>query len=84
MVAEMKRPFDEVLQRALLVAALACASVLAACNAAPEARETTPAPRWRDVGTVPETVAVQRETRFYRDEKGNLWDDTGKRVERAP
>lgn len=61
---------------------MAFASVVAAGCPAPGARiaPRTHTPIWQDTGTPPSTIAHEREVRYYRDERGALWDDRGRKV----
>lgn len=60
----------------------AVASVLAAGCTLPLGRVAQPgqAPA-RLEPTEPSSVAMTRETRYYRDDQGALWDDRGRRQE---
>ena len=58
----------------LLIAAAAVAAAAGCAN--PPARIER-APAFRDTGTPPATIALQREVRYYTDESGAIWDDRG-------
>jgi hypothetical protein len=63
----------------------ACALVAGSC-ADPPARATSVArgPSWVDAGTPASTMHLEREIRYYIDEQGMVWDDRGRKLERAP
>ena len=54
---------------------------LAGGCASPTVRLEAPSrgPEWLDAGTPSGSVAVERQTRYYRDEDGMLLDDRGKK-----
>ena len=66
--------------RSTLFAIFAVSCTIAACSAPTAVTRPARVPGWPDAGTPAATVAA-REIRFYRDDKGVLWDDTGKRHE---
>lgn len=69
----------------VLSLALLLAGIVPGCSS-PAGRVAVPAP----VATPerfeapPDAVAAGRETRYYVDEKGALWDDRGRKVGTAP
>ena len=67
------------------ISALIAAVAVAGCalpSLQPEVR--TPRPTWRDTGTPPETIAHEREVRYYVDEQGAIWDDRGRKLAARP
>lgn len=62
----------------------AAASILAAGCSLPLGRVAQPshAPA-RLEPTEPSSVAMERETRYYRDDQGAIWDDRGRKQEPA-
>ena len=61
------------------------AAIVASCAASPS-RLDGPAlnPGWPDVGTPAPSIAMEREARYYVDEKGAIWDDRGRKRDAAP
>jgi hypothetical protein len=61
------------------------AAIVASCSMSPT-RLDAPAlkPGWPDVGTPAPSMALEREARYYVDEKGVVWDDRGKKHDAAP
>jgi hypothetical protein len=65
---------------------VAMAGALTGCVAA-SATSNAPLPAflpWKDTGTPPSAVALDREVRYYRDSSGGTWDDRGRKVEPRP
>jgi hypothetical protein len=72
------------LQAAAVAIAILGAAAVAGC-ADPPARSASPAREAAPTGMRPAvpSVALEREIRYYRDEQGDLWDDRGRKLERA-
>ena len=43
-----------------------------------------PAPNRMVGGTATPSIALEREVRYYVDEQGAIWDDSGRKQERPP
>ena len=69
--------------RSIVFAMFAVTCTIAACSAPMAVKRPAFVPGWPDAGTPAATVAA-REVRFYRDDKGVMWDDTGRRYEPEP
>ncbi len=71
--------------RAALSLAVMLAGLAAGCSW-PASRIATPAPiALPSTSDVPrDAVTAGRETRYYVDEKGEVWDDRGRKVDTAP
>ena len=67
-----------------LIATIVGASLAAAGCSSPNSRTDLPArdPGRLDTGTpAAQTIAMEREIRYYVDEKGVVWDDRGRKHE---
>ena len=63
-----------------VLALIAAATVAAGCSTA--SVEAPPRDRsWMDAGTPATSIKADRETRYFKDENGVLWDDRGKKRE---
>lgn len=61
---------------------LVLAGGIAAGCFAPQVRLAPASPAiWHDTGTPSGAAAPEREVRHYRDERGVLWDDRGRKVD---
>jgi hypothetical protein len=60
-------------------------AVAASCSS-PTSRVvvSSPAPESSSRGTPAAAVALERETRYYTDEKGAVWDDRGRKMDAKP
>ena len=60
--------------------ALAAAALAEGCSSARTSAENPPLGRsWLDAGTPATSTVVGRETRYFKDGNGVLWDDRGKK-----
>jgi hypothetical protein len=58
--------------------------VVAASCSSPTSRVAVSPPAYLGPGTPAASVALERETRYYVDEKGAVWDDRGRKMEATP
>jgi len=74
----MKKPASALVEIAFTTFAVAAAG---GCSA-PQVQfaPSRAVPIWKDTGTPPATIVMERETRYYRDETGAIWDDRGRKV----
>lgn len=71
----------------LLLAAFASAALAPGCAPVIRADIAPAAPAvrgWKDAGTPKPSVELEREVRYYKDEKGEVWDDRGRRHPARP
>ena len=62
------------------VVALAAAVLAAGCTSPTSSTESLPRGRsWLDAGTPTISSVAGRETRYFKDENGVLWDERGKK-----
>jgi hypothetical protein len=70
-----------------LLLTLAGLAVAASCSS-PTSRvavsSPVPVPESANPGTPAASVALERETRYYTDEKGAVWDDRGRKMDAKP
>ena len=73
-------------QRVSLGTMMAAGAVLAGSCAEPAVRvaPVVLGPSWVDAGTPASTTHLEREIRYFVDERGMVWDDRGRKHERAP
>jgi hypothetical protein len=65
-----------------LLLALAGLAVAVSCSS-PTSRVAVSPPAYQDPGILAGSVALERETRYYTDEKGAVWDDRGRKMDKT-
>lgn len=61
------------------------AAIVASCStSATRLDDPVLKPGWPDVGTPAPSMALERQARYYVDEKGAVWDDRGRKQDATP